>query len=334
MRNADRPASSGLFCIRESHSRKFGASDRGKMFKEELAFSFQAAPDPYLEFHVASLGCARLWQGVSTGHTIRLREPGMTTVLFPRRGAIEVEAAGRRHKGGAGDVLVFTPNERATAVMPDQGGVYSCDVVMIPTASSRELGAPREGILSTRRLEGVFSEGVTGKVAQALQSYCHFVFSEARREESAFRRARARKAAAALLVDMVTDLIDAQGEPDDARGRSVPVGDRRLVQRAEALMHERFEEPLSIGGIASSLCVTPRRLQYAFQNVREEAPRTVLLNIRLDAARQRFFEGHPDATVTGVAHDCGLTHVGRFAVAYANRFGELPSETRRKRQIG
>ncbi len=303
------------------------------MFKEELAFAFRPAPAPHLEFHVASLGCARLWQGASTGHTIRLREPGMTTVLFVRRGKIDVEAAGRRHRGRAGDVVVFTPNERTTEVIPDDDGVYACDVVMIPTERSDQVTASREGILASRRLEGVVSRGASDLPAQALKSYAQFVFAEARRKGGALIRDRARDAAAALLVDMITDLIEAHGERDGGGGLSARSGDARLVRRAEEMMLARFDEPLGISAIASWLGVTPRRLQYAFQNVREEAPRTVLLNIRLDAARQRLCEGPPDTTVTAVAHDCGITHTGRFAVAYASRFGELPSETRRRRQV-
>ena len=47
-------------------------------------------------------------------------------------------------------------------------------------------------------------------------------------------------------------------------------------------------------------------------------------------ARAMLEAARPGATVTRVAHDCGLAHLGRFSQEYARHFGESPSETLRR----
>ncbi len=41
----------------------------------------------------------------------------------------------------------------------------------------------------------------------------------------------------------------------------------------------------------------------------------------------------PGTTVTMVALDCGLAHLGRFSQEYSRKFGEAPSETLRRARL-
>lgn len=66
-------------------------------------------------------------------------------------------------------------------------------------------------------------------------------------------------------------------------------------------------------------------LQHAFQRVQGATPRAVLGQLRLELARQRLADPNDTCTVTMVAPDCGIADFGRFAAAYAARYGELPS---------
>jgi transcriptional regulator GlxA family with amidase domain len=55
---------------------------------------------------------------------------------------------------------------------------------------------------------------------------------------------------------------------------------------------------------------------------------TYLRNVRLDRARLRLSDVHAaEASVTAIALECGFGHLGKFAAAYRERFGEQPSET-------
>ena len=52
-----------------------------------------------------------------------------------------------------------------------------------------------------------------------------------------------------------------------------------------------------------------------------------LRNVRLDLARLRLSREGSASSVTDIALECGFTHLSKFAKAYKDRFGELPSQT-------
>jgi AraC-like DNA-binding protein len=69
-------------------------------------------------------------------------------------------------------------------------------------------------------------------------------------------------------------------------------------------------------------------LQRGFRAFCETTLHAALERVRLELARAEV--AHGEATVASVARRYGFTNAGRFAAAYASRFGELPSETRRR----
>lgn len=100
------------------------------------------------------------------------------------------------------------------------------------------------------------------------------------------------------------------------------------VRRAEAFIHANAAEPLRLADIAEATDVPARTLLTAFQRFRDISPMQYLRDVRLDLARQRLRQ--PDSsntTVASVALDCGFLHLGRFAQAYREKFGESPSVT-------
>ncbi|MEV6902279.1 helix-turn-helix domain-containing protein [Amycolatopsis sp. NPDC051372] len=56
----------------------------------------------------------------------------------------------------------------------------------------------------------------------------------------------------------------------------------------------------------------------------------MLRDIRLGRAHRALLGA--DRTVAEIASSCGFTHLSRFAQEYRARFGELPSETARRRR--
>ncbi|GGB34553.1 transcriptional regulator [Flexivirga endophytica] len=70
-----------------------------------------------------------------------------------------------------------------------------------------------------------------------------------------------------------------------------------------------------------------RRLQRGFQEYIGKSPSQVLLEIRLEHAHRALLSD-PQASVADIAWTVGFTHLGRFAAAYRERFGQTPSRTR------
>ncbi len=72
-----------------------------------------------------------------------------------------------------------------------------------------------------------------------------------------------------------------------------------------------------------------RALQRAFQQFRDTTPHAALMRARLELARAALL-ADGEASAASIARRYGFTNAGRFAAAYAGRFGEMPSETRRR----
>lgn len=161
-----------------------------------------------------------------------------------------------------------------------------------------------------------------------LHQYVDLLVLAGTRPRSFLSAAPARRAAAVLLAEMVADLID---EADDELPLlPVKATEAPLVEAAETIMRARLEDQLPMREVAAALGISARRLQYAFQRVRGTTPRAWLGGLRLELAQQRLSDPSETCTVSRIALECGIAHIGRFAAAYAARYGESPSQTLRR----
>lgn len=99
----------------------------------------------------------------------------------------------------------------------------------------------------------------------------------------------------------------------------------RTLTRAIAYIEEHLVEPITLGDIATAAGCSARTVNNAFQVNMGLSPMTHLRNLRLE--RTRMLLQTTDLTVSEAAIESGFTHLGRFARAYFDRYGHLPSET-------
>lgn len=99
------------------------------------------------------------------------------------------------------------------------------------------------------------------------------------------------------------------------------------IEAAVAFMHEHCHLPLSVKDIAEAVNVSIRSLQVGFRTHRDRTPLQALREIRLHKAHRELLTAHPHDTVSAIASRWGFSHPGRFAIHYAQLFGESPSET-------
>ncbi|UWU26079.1 AraC family transcriptional regulator (plasmid) [Rhizobium sp. CB3060] len=104
----------------------------------------------------------------------------------------------------------------------------------------------------------------------------------------------------------------------------------RHVKRAIEFMHEHLHEEISLTDIALAAMVSIRSLQEGFRQFRNTTPLLYLREIRLAGAHQELLEGDPETGVADIARKWSFHHLGRFAITYRRRFGELPSQTRKR----
>lgn len=105
-------------------------------------------------------------------------------------------------------------------------------------------------------------------------------------------------------------------------------GKAATVHRATAWMEARIAETIDLPQVAAGIGVGVRQLQKAFRAELDESPAAWLKRRRLDLARQRLELAAPGSTtVTAVAGELAINHLGRFSTEYREAFGESPSAT-------
>jgi AraC-like DNA-binding protein len=108
----------------------------------------------------------------------------------------------------------------------------------------------------------------------------------------------------------------------------------RDVKAAVELLKRHPARECSIDELAAACGVARRTLEKHFRRFAGRTPSQVRREVRLDRVRRELLRAKPDASVTDIAERCGFNHLGRFAAAYRERYGEAPSATlQRRRQV-
>lgn len=140
-------------------------------------------------------------------------------------------------------------------------------------------------------------------------------------------------AVAQLEQFLMTSLLAAQPSnySDQLTGGDDRAAAPRSIRRAIEIIEEHAREPLTVEDIAEAVGVSVRALQAGFHRHVKCSPMSYLREIRLDRVREALTAADPAAgiTVTDVAYQWGFLHLARFAQAYKQKFGELPSATLR-----
>ena len=102
------------------------------------------------------------------------------------------------------------------------------------------------------------------------------------------------------------------------------------VKRAIEFMWANASRPVSAAEIAAECGVGVRALNSGFRRFKAVPMMAFLREIRMSAAHQQLRDPASTASIAEIAGKWGFTHFGRFSSEYEKRFGELPSQTRRR----
>jgi AraC-like DNA-binding protein len=130
----------------------------------------------------------------------------------------------------------------------------------------------------------------------------------------------------AVLRMMFEPLLDRVGKIPNHTGPAP-----RAVKQAIEYMRANAGEPIRIRDIADACYVTPRTLENGFKDFKGTTPIAYLRQLRLEAVRRELKNSQSTARISEIARRWGFVDLGRFAERYRRAFGELPSETVRKR---
>jgi AraC family ethanolamine operon transcriptional activator len=158
----------------------------------------------------------------------------------------------------------------------------------------------------------------------------------AARQPALFNDHREQRAAA--QVEMVETLLATLGAAtgrEPARTDHVRQSQTLVVKAAEGYALSHVDDRVYVTDLCRAAAVSERALEYAFREVMGLTPVAYLIRLRLHRARQALLAAtHKTTTVSAVALDWGFWHFGDFSRAYKDCFGELPSETLRRKLRG
>lgn len=108
----------------------------------------------------------------------------------------------------------------------------------------------------------------------------------------------------------------------------LPVAADPLLQRMQAIMAARIEDPLPVERIAAELDLSPKQLRLRCRKGLNRTPAQIYLGLRLDRAAQLVSE--TDLSVLDIARAAGFASPSAFTRSYHTRFGAPPRSQRRK----
>jgi len=136
-----------------------------------------------------------------------------------------------------------------------------------------------------------------------------------------------RTATRAHLLNMLVSLLDSGTA---ARPLSPPSTRSYVLEKADEYMYAKIADPLDISELCESIRVSPRTLRYSFEEMVGVSPTHYLQALRLGRVRRELLQLRSATQIRCIAERHGFAHMGRFAQAYADAFGELPSHTCRR----
>jgi AraC family transcriptional regulator, ethanolamine operon transcriptional activator len=168
--------------------------------------------------------------------------------------------------------------------------------------------------------------------ARALYDWGRHLVNMAARQPRVFDIPQTQTAAQVGLLETLLSTLGSAANAEFAPRDLTRQAYSRVVQIAEDYALAHAAERLCVTDLCTAAGVSERTLQYAFKELMGITPVAYLTRLRLHRVRQALRAAtHGTATVTAEARRWGFWHFGDFARAYKGCFGELPSDTLRRK---
>lgn len=252
----------------------------------------------------------RAWGGLSSDHVaiLAVRKPSSATIcLAPmQESTILIMPAGTEINAS------IVPGTSYLTVLVPTAKWYEIMALAIGSADFRELAAPVAFTLDLRR--SIQAAGILRSLPQSIA-----------RNTLAFGSAMP-----AAVTDYLGLVAEALHELEAGEPRHNESLFHRVYQAWSAVDYivEHLSEDISIIALCRHVKASRRQLEYAFHCVFGVGPQRFIMLTRLNESRRRLAEAHHEGrSVTEVAMELGITHLGRYSENYRRLFGERPSET-------
>jgi AraC-like DNA-binding protein len=283
-------------------------------------FAFRDAERPYVRVRENLFENERFSLGVihSSGYQTATDYEGYCGVLLPLSGSAEMAKPRGNYQAGADAFLIHAFGPTRLNMTPAGNG----DFRALSFAFSQDLLKAWADVLDgeARAVQPTMSGRLDAGLAMGhrLREGLHAIAAmteagRAPRPDSVTAWMTERVAAMQILLAMGRGL------------RPAATAGLAQVRAAEDFILAHCRTAISIPDVARHLGVSLRALQAAFQKHRGYSPKWALTSARLEAAHADIMAAETGRSVTEIAMGCGFWHLSRFAGAYRDRFGALPS---------
>ncbi len=194
--------------------------------------------------------------------------------------------------------------------------------------------------LTARQREGEFRlpRGVEPLQVDAERVHALFAWGQ-RLVETALQQpyffdedAKERHAAQDELYEILLATLRVADDFESTRNDRTRQSQGRIVKTVEEYALAHTDDRLYVTDLCKRAAVSERTLEYAFKQIAGLTPMNYLLRLRLHRVRQALLAATPESTTVSIeALNCGFWHFGEFSRAYKECFGDLPSDTLRRR---
>jgi AraC-like DNA-binding protein len=194
--------------------------------------------------------------------------------------------------------------------------------------------------LTARQRESEFRSPRGVEILQANPEKVHRLFAwgkrlvdTAARQPALFNdRKNERVAAHVELLETLLATLGMANDFEPDRSDRTRQAHSLIVKMAEDYALSHTDDPLYVSDLCRVAAVSERTLEFAFKQVMGLTPMAYLIRLRLHRVRQALLAGSQGSTtVSAEALNWGFWHFGEFSRAYKECFGELPSDTLRRK---
>lgn len=222
------------------------------------------------------------------------------------------------------DMIVAIPAGTSVAATVKPGLRYTGAVV--PTSIWVEIQALSAGTILDRAADHPNAVRLTASDAQMFRSQMEamaYRFGEAASDSALPEHTPI--ALAEYLGGIANAFAGARGNVETDRSSSRHL---RQAWAAEDFIRAHIREDIPIIRLCKEIGISRRQLEYAFRAAFALSPLEFIRAVRLNEARRLLTARGPDGlSVTRIAMEVGITHLGRFAASYRMLFGESPKDT-------
>jgi len=276
----------------------------------------------------------RLEDAAVVFHSTNLR---VRTRTRTHSGLVGYVTFGQRTRGSVNGLTITPDLMLAAAAETEVGFVaepgYESITVLVPPDELRSHLEVRRREHDFHLPTGVEILRVDGVMARQLFECGKLLIETASQQPALFNEHAAQRAAAQVeVLEMLLSTLNAASDFEPSREDQTRQGQDLIVKMAEEYALSRTGDYLYVTDLCRIAGVSERALEYAFKSVMGSTPVAYLKRLR---ALLTADDG--STTVSSEALNWGFWHLGEFSRAYKECFGELPSDTLRRRnpnQVG